>query len=612
MIRLFISHNQKDKELVGKFIRALGRVLPEKDKAGELSLFCSSVAGLGIEAGGDLTARLRAELKDSDFVVVFVTANYLRSVYCLAEWSVCWYAEKKVLPLVYDRAAYEELLKIVGRTLICVDMDNRANRAEELFAALKKLLTLPEDRERFYKAFGSFIKAGAQDAHLPYVGSGEEYGKINAYCEKYGIRRFGNTQIPADEWRKNLQDAGELKILSTTGAGLLGLLWDSILPDLLASGTDVKILVPDKGSPFCRDVAEVERPDGKEGNFERLKKEFETNLYRLQSAWKAAEKLCPGGVPGHIYLACCETVLRQTLTIANKRGGAGWAWVSMTIPPYMTRDGTPSFEVACADCGDGLMKLLNGHFDAIFAFAQRHGNVVEIRGETAFAEFHPDEEKKETALAEWEKAYRAAQQEEQYRDETAGVLIEVAAQHPLRGGRRPNPEFCRRLDFAKDLFDRCAQRGIPAKIYVPGSRHRCEKIVDKISLSEAGTQYLREKGVPPDCLFGEESNRKYKGEQGVYNSADECYVAAQLFRDGEFGRLVCVCSPSQTLKKELFYLQYGILALCYGIPDEKMYHSPVYEAAAILPNILYDDHDWQGEDSYYGNRTRAERRVEED
>lgn len=149
MIRLFISHNQKDKELVGKFIRALGRVLPEKDKAGELSLFCSSVAGLGIEAGGDLTSRLRAELKDSDFVVVFVTANYLRSVYCLAEWSVCWYAEKKVLPLVYDRAAYEELLKIVGRTLICVDMDNRANRAEELFAALKNFCPSPRTESGF-------------------------------------------------------------------------------------------------------------------------------------------------------------------------------------------------------------------------------------------------------------------------------------------------------------------------------------------------------------------------------------------------------------------------------------------------------------------------------
>ena len=38
-----------------------------------------------------------------------------------------------------------------------------------------------------------------------------------------------------------------------------------------------------------------------------------------------------------------------------------------------------------------------------------------------------------------------------------------------------------------------------------------------------------------------------------------------------------------------------------------MYHNPLKEIINILPNIIYEDHNWQKEDSYFANKSREER-----
>ena len=114
-----------------------------------------------------------------------------------------------------------------------------------------------------------------------------------------------------------------------------------------------------------------------------------------------------------------------------------------------------------------------------------------------------------------------------------------------------------------------------------------------MSLSDAGVAYLLSKGIDPSIIYGENMNQRYKGDAGVYNSADECYVASKIFRDGPFDRLICVCSPNQTLRKSFFYMEFGVLAQCYAIPAEQMFHNPVDEIFGSLMNVLYKDHSWQ-------------------
>ncbi len=103
----------------------------------------------------------------------------------------------------------------------------------------------------------------------------------------------------------------------------------------------------------------------------------------------------------------------------------------------------------------------------------------------------------------------------QYEDE----LIEVAAQHPLNHGE-PDLEFKERLDFSLELYNKLRKDNRRVKIYIPGSIHSVNGIQDQYSLSFAGVKYLTKFGVPIEHLLGDEYNQKYKGENGVYNSAD--------------------------------------------------------------------------------------------
>lgn len=172
--------------------------------------------------------------------------------------------------------------------------------------------------------------------------------------------------------------------------------------------------------------------------------------------------------------------------------------------------------------------------------------------------------------------------------ENNGLLIEVAAQHPLIDGVYPNPEFSARLDAAIKRYELERENGETVKIYVPGSRHMQNGIADRISLSAAGCNYLETHGVDPADLYGKDANSKYKGDDGVYNSSDECYVATRLFRDLGFGRLASYCSPAQLMRKALSYIQFGVLPDMYSVPCEDMFYDYIDEIFIHIPVFLGD------------------------
>ena len=193
------------------------------------------------------------------------------------------------------------------------------------------------------------------------------------------------------------------------------------------------------------------------------------------------------------------------------------------------------------------------------------------------------------------------------RRDRRSVLIEVAAQHPLVNGSEPGEEFTARLERGKELFEKFRAEGMHVELYVPGSRHVHEGDPDKISLSEAGSFYLKNAGVPAEVIHGEDLNTAYKGTSGVYNSADECFVAASYFKDQGFGRLVSVVSPAQLLRKTLHYAASGVLPTSHTAPTDVMFHDYVEEAFDKIPYVLLVDHDLQSPDSRVAREMRAER-----
>ena len=148
------------------------------------------------------------------------------------------------------------------------------------------------------------------------------------------------------------------------------------------------------------------------------------------------------------------------------------------------------------------------------------------------------------------------------------ILIEVAAQHPLREGKFPGEEYAKRLDIACELIRE------DVYIYLPGSLH----VPDEVSLSEAGKEYLLKNGIPEDRLITTEDE--------VYNSTDECEIASRILVENEFAELICICSPAQLMRKALSYISFGVYPSFKIASCEELFHSYVEEATRNIPILL--------------------------
>lgn len=148
------------------------------------------------------------------------------------------------------------------------------------------------------------------------------------------------------------------------------------------------------------------------------------------------------------------------------------------------------------------------------------------------------------------------------------VLIEVAAQHPLKEGKFPGEEYAKRLDIACELIDE------DTYIYLPGSLH----IPDEMPLSEAGKEYLLKKGVSEDRIIITEDE--------VYNSTDECEIASRILIENEFAELICICSPAQLIRKALSYISFGVYPSFKIASCNELFHSYVEEATRNIPILL--------------------------
>lgn len=178
-----------------------------------------------------------------------------------------------------------------------------------------------------------------------------------------------------------------------------------------------------------------------------------------------------------------------------------------------------------------------------------------------------------------------------------------------------NQEKSFRLDKAIELYYKELERGNHPIIFVPGSRHKDTKkvdreeitIIDKISLSQAGTTYLISKGIPKEDIRGEivydkdeknkqeDPNKKYKGKDGVYNSGDECYVANEIANAEGCERIISIVSPMQISRKALFYIHYGKKPEMYGVGSNESYHNYIGEALWSLLYTFFIDPTWQDE-----------------
>lgn len=602
---IFVSHCSDDTEIMDHLTTILEDLFP----SGHVQVFNSYSEKSGIVAGEQLSKGLRNNLSESDLMIAIITDAYERSLKCISEISSFWYCDKPVIPVIFNgdngKRFIDDLFGFDVSAII-VGQDSPSKCSEKLVKSIDSNGLPVNDKDKVKNIFKEFFEITKQaGTDRPFIGSDLTYDSILKYCDKFGIKQLKNNTLGADDILRNLKGAKRLFIISTTGANLINLLSSRYLTDALLNNVQVTVILPNKLSDVCNDIAEIETPHQVEHNKTRLRNAFDDVMTNLQKCLDDAQHLGRSDSIGSITVCCAYTLLRQTIILAVKNDDSMWGWMSITLPPLRTNDGTPSMELRGKMGEKSLANVVYQHAQAMMRVAKGRNSCFLLRpGEKPIQQFFLE---KESAREYWRnKQEKASIEGIKRKSKYHRILIEVAAQHPLDGDK-PDIEFQKRLDYGAKLFDQLTSEGLSVSIYVPGSVHCFNGIQDPVSLSSAGTSYLMKQGVPKDCILGDDMNIRYKADKGVYNSADECYVASQILKDGKYADLYCVCSPNQMLRKQLFYLAFEVIPHFCTVPCDNLAHDAIYELFEAIPDVIYRDHTWQGEDSLNGNRTRLDR-----
>lgn len=606
-VRFFISHSSEDAKFMEEFTELMQWISDNSN----CSLFNTYSDSDGIVAGEVLSNAIRNAIHSSDIVLAIITKSYLRSVVCVSEISASWYDNKITVPIIFEQEGIEFLKQVFGQTILYIDATDTTNPlncekcARVLLKAFKTHLNLKCDNDRILNRIKSLFKnCDNSYTQRPFIGGKKVYDDILKYCDNYGVSQLRDDVIPRDIKIENLKTKNSIYILSTTGNSLIKSLSDFIT-EALQKGTDITVLVPNKMSDFCVDVAEIEAPNGKNDNLNRITGEFNDVLSILKTIRQNSKNN-----NGHLYFACSYSLLRQTICMGVDLNHEAWGWMSLTLPPGKTVSGTktPLLVFSGHTQGEMLASLVYEHIIRIINLSKKRGSFIEITDNlTNFDSFYLE---KESAMLYWKNLHNTAVNNMIRRKDYKNHLIEVAAQHPLLDDGSPGKEFQERLDYAIDLYNKLkTNKKVSVKIYVPGSLHSYKGKCDPIPLSESGCRYLLDKGIPKDDLFGVEMNNLYKGNNGVYNSADECFVSSKIYLSGQYKQLHSVCSVNQMMRKKLFYIAFGIIPKMHTVDTDDMFHDDIYEIIQTIPDVIYNDHTWQDDNSKNAIRTRKDRKL---
>ena len=620
-MKYFISHSSKDKQSVELLVNSIKQNEQELDM--KKSLFCSSIPENGSDYKEELITNINTNITKADYIILVITENYLRSSFCFYEMNLARYLktnDKKII-LIVQNESVAHLIDDIFPSKAFLHINASVPGAAD---TLSNSLGYTQSAIISLAAFCCDLSKVKIPVGTPYIGmSKTAYESKYCFVEKYGVEKIGFDYPATPEIaQEKLADAKEIYFVSTTGSGFLKTFKKTLL-SCVEKGCDISLVISDKNSPFSLDVAEIEAFDPvsdyentKISNEIRIASEFQATFQYLNEIFLATRNSESAGT-----IRCCSSynLIRQTALIARKKNGDFWGWITCTIPPVRSADQTPSI-VFEGNSDNVLAVNVWKYATSIFSLAKKKGAVVEIDGIHSFDKLDSVSAKNDfnemlkDAKKYWTERYLSAQKYMSEREDLFdNVLIEVAAQHPLKNRTVPNKEFEARLNKAIELYDYYTNDGREVTIYVPGSRHKFGEISDEVSLSTAGVNYLLQKGIPPERLLGDDVNQKYKGKHGVYNSADECFVSSEVFKNGQFEKLVCICSPNQIMRKTMLYIEFGCVPLCFGVTTEKMYHRNIVgEVFDSLNRVLYIDHSWQDEKSEWFQYFRNTRKPTEE
>lgn len=118
-MKIFISHAEKDKELVRNFVDLLYAIgLQDKD------MFCSSIVDLGVPNNEDIFDYLKNMFdKEQLYVLFMLSDNYYRSAACLNEMGAAWIKKTKYITFLLPGFDFKEIVGAINPRQIAIKLD---------------------------------------------------------------------------------------------------------------------------------------------------------------------------------------------------------------------------------------------------------------------------------------------------------------------------------------------------------------------------------------------------------------------------------------------------------------------------------------------------------
>ncbi len=149
--KIFISHSHSDKPIVNGFVKEILKVgCGFKDS----DLFCT-LDSSSIRTGDDFREKIVENMRDCDFILIFISENYNQSDVCKNEMGAAWALEnKRVLPFILPKISFNQMgfLNVVKQGASI----NDGSKLDELYQELCEFYELDMDWRNFNKAKSDF------------------------------------------------------------------------------------------------------------------------------------------------------------------------------------------------------------------------------------------------------------------------------------------------------------------------------------------------------------------------------------------------------------------------------------------------------------------------
>lgn len=149
--KFFISHSSSDKDIVNAFVKEI------------LMLGCGfkyddifyTLDTTSIRTGDDFREEIVKNMRECDYVLLFISENYNQSDVCKNEMGAAWALGKRVLPFVLPGISFSQMgfLNVVKQGALVTDK----SKLDELYSEVCSFYEIKQDWINFNKSKDSFI-----------------------------------------------------------------------------------------------------------------------------------------------------------------------------------------------------------------------------------------------------------------------------------------------------------------------------------------------------------------------------------------------------------------------------------------------------------------------